>query len=247
MNLNFEQEMSEGGREKTYIRWTEDMKLILAKKVCLHKAYIVCHGKNAQTLEEKWKKVMTDLAEDRAFSSFSLMEAKSWETIKHQFIRFQKEVHNELVKEGANLSGLEEHNEYKTLMRNMMEEVATKKTDAKAKRDKETKKQEIMQTYETSIMNHGPALISMANSIASPVTNSTTSSASSDGSPPENMSELSESSKSIDRKKAKRGDAGGVILVDINNALKRVLEVDGGHLNEEREEKRQQRELCLKQ
>jgi hypothetical protein len=57
------------------------------------------------------------------------------------------------------------------------------------------------------------------------------------------MSELSESSKSIDRKKAKRGDAGGVILVDINNALKRVLEVDGGYLNEEREEKRQQREL----
>ena len=77
MNLNFEQEMSEGGREKTYIRLTDDMKLILAKKVCIHKAYIVCHGKNAQTLEEKWKKVMTNLAEDRAFSSFSLMEAKS--------------------------------------------------------------------------------------------------------------------------------------------------------------------------
>jgi PIN domain nuclease of toxin-antitoxin system len=49
---------------KTYMRWTDEMKFVLAKKACIHNAYIRSEGKDALTAEEKWRRVQSDICND---------------------------------------------------------------------------------------------------------------------------------------------------------------------------------------
>jgi hypothetical protein len=101
-----------------YIRWDDGMKLSLAKRACYHHAYISTTGKNALTMEQKWKKVIEDLANDPLFSGKPI-GFKSWESVQTQFHRFRLEVTTAygIDDEAVNLSGLDdEPSQYVTLM-----------------------------------------------------------------------------------------------------------------------------------
>jgi hypothetical protein len=68
------------------------VKLVLAKKTCIHNAYIRSEGKDALTAEEKWKRVQSDICNDSIFKDHAMeMKSKSWESIRNQFVNFQKE------------------------------------------------------------------------------------------------------------------------------------------------------------
>ena len=162
---------------KSYLRWTNDMKHILAKKVCEHRAYIPSFGKNALTLVEKWQRVKADLIVFKEFYGFI---DKGWESLQAQFNRFKDEVLKEagISEEGANLSGLnEEPSEYQLLMINMAEEYQIKKQESKEKKEKKEKLQKVLLENEKSFLKRSlPEIDNVVNSPeVSTLANSSTS------------------------------------------------------------------------
>lgn len=119
----------------SYLRWDDGMKLTLAKKVCIHKAYIITPGTKMET---KWRRIIEELGSDEGFQG-SKIESKPWESIQVQFHRFKDEVLSKcgVTSEAVNLSSMEEEpSEYVKLILNMAEEVETRKKDCDAKKEK---------------------------------------------------------------------------------------------------------------
>jgi hypothetical protein len=214
------------------MRWTDEMKLVLAKKTCINNAYIRSEGKDALTAEEKWKRVQSDICNDFVFKDYAIeIKSKSWESIRNQFVNFQKEVLKQFGadKEGVNLSGLEEMTEYQQLMHNMAEEIAIKKREAESKKKKAEKLQQDLLSNEALILKNSSSVlgpIKQESEVASEVTTSDISS--------QDMT----SSQVGGGKKAKRSAPATTVFDNIETAIINLCDV-----KEEESLKRQKLEL----
>lgn len=123
-------------REKSSkMKWTDDMKLIFAKKIMQNKAYISTSGKYALKMEEKWKNVINELKEEPLFKDAGF-DPKSYVAVQNQFSRFKDDLLKTagISEEGSNDSGFEEPSEYEVLMLSMAKEIDKKNEDSEAKK-----------------------------------------------------------------------------------------------------------------
>lgn len=113
----------------SYIKWTEERKLLLTKYVCAYEAYI----RTGETFEIKYSKVIAILKSEPEFTGVTL----TFPSIQYTFKRFQNIVleDKETSKESANSPCEEMLTLYEKLMLNMARE--TEERTRKRKRAKE--------------------------------------------------------------------------------------------------------------
>ena len=128
------------------VRWTDDMKLTLAKEVSQCLGYM----KTADSMEVKWTKISDSISKKPAFEGLPLFQ---WGSLKKMFDRWSEQMLKTygVSEEGSNLSGLpEQPSEFELLILNMAQAKDESIKKKKIEKENTQKKQQSLFGHEVS-------------------------------------------------------------------------------------------------